>query len=235
MKTYIITGTSAGLGRAFYQQVLSRSRQENIRLVCIARRFLADQEEEATKNEALTLFSSDLNDLASLPDSDDFAEWIDEETEEVVFINNAAIVEPIGPVGTLDHDGLISAVQVNVTAAMLLTNRLFSVPDVSRSRTRTTVLNISSGAAKRPIDGWAVYCAVKAGNEMFFDVLAQQYAGNDNVRIRNVNPGVMDTGMQSTIRSSHFPDRERFVQLKEQGQLPTPESVAAKILAEHAG
>ncbi|HEU4962861.1 MAG TPA: SDR family NAD(P)-dependent oxidoreductase [Bacilli bacterium] len=235
MKTYIITGTSGGLGNAFFKEVLAKKDRENARIVCLSRRFLAEQEEAATQDERIVLFQTDLADVTSLPTADDFAKWIDEETEEVVFINNAAVVEPIGPVGTFDDEAIIQAVQVNVTAAMLLTNTLFSLPAVERATKRVRLLNISSGAAKRPIGGWAVYCAVKAGNEMFYDVLATRYEGNANMHIHNINPGVMDTNMQATIRKSHFPDRERFLKLKEENQLPTPESVAQKILSEYGG
>ena len=116
--------------------------------------------------------------------ADDFAAWIKgEEIDEVVFINNAAAVEPIGKIGELDADELVIANQVNLTAAMLLTNALFAVPQVANGPLKIKVLNISSGAAKRTIGGWAVYCAAKAGNEMFYDVLAEQFADDDRVSV----------------------------------------------------
>jgi NAD(P)-dependent dehydrogenase (short-subunit alcohol dehydrogenase family) len=48
-----------------------------------------------------------------------------------------------------------------------------------------------------------------------------------------INPGVMDTGMQETIRQAKFEDRERFVELHRTGRLPDPAAVARQILADH--
>ncbi|MGQ3198153.1 MAG: SDR family NAD(P)-dependent oxidoreductase, partial [Hydrogenophaga sp.] len=47
-------------------------------------------------------------------------------------------------------------------------------------------------------------------------------------------PGVIDTDMQSQLRagdSAAFPDLERFVELKRQGQLTSPAEAAARVLA----
>ena len=116
-------------------------------------------------------------------------------------------------------------------AAQLLTNTLFSLPLLSRMRVQ--VLNISSGAALKPKAGWAMYCAAKAGNEMFFHVLAAQYEDNPHVEVANVNPGIMDTQMQASIRSAseeQFPELARFIGFKDEGKLVQPETVAASIL-----
>jgi benzil reductase ((S)-benzoin forming) len=232
MKAYVITGISGGLGKAFFEIMTSLS--DEVRVIGISRRFLPEQEALAAEHpERIRLVKCDLSRPEELPTAAQMAEYLaDDRIDEVVLINNAAVVEPIGPIGTLDPATLVSAAQVNFTAAQVLTNALFAVPKVGKAEVAIKVLNISSGAAKRPIEGWAAYCAAKAGNEMFFDVLAAQYAHESRVRISNINPGVMDTAMQAKIRASEFPTRQRFVSLKEEGQLPTPEEVARKIWAE---
>jgi NAD(P)-dependent dehydrogenase (short-subunit alcohol dehydrogenase family) len=53
-------------------------------------------------------------------------------------------------------------------------------------------------------------------------------------KIVSLAPGVIDTDMQVQLRGAEadmFPDRARFERLKAQGQLDTPESAAAKVLA----
>lgn len=228
MRTVIITGTSSGLGKAFYDLFQG---QDDIRLVLISRRFLPEQEQAANT----ILIKSDLADIATLPSTEQFSDLLaGQELGDVVFINNAAVVDPIGAIGELDPAALAQAVQVNVASAMLLTNALFAVPSI-RNAQKLTVLNISSGAARRPVGGWGMYCAVKAGNEMFFDVLAQQFEGDDRVSVHNVNPGVMDTQMQGVIRAAtgHFPTQERFLNLKKDNQLPAPEQVARDIVQKY--
>lgn len=47
-------------------------------------------------------------------------------------------------------------------------------------------------------------------------------------------PGVIDTDMQTELRAaaaSGFPDQQRFVELKQTGQLATPEAAATRVLA----
>jgi benzil reductase ((S)-benzoin forming) len=96
--------------------------------------------------------------------------------------------------------------------------------------TPATALYVSSGAATRPIEGWAVYCATKAGGEMYFRVLA---AERPDLRVANVNPGRMDTGMQDVLRESDFPSRQSYVDAYESGDLADPDDVAARIISEH--
>ena len=64
------------------------------------------------------------------------------------------------------------------------------------------------------VDGWALYCATKAGGEMFFNVLASQVNGDGRVTLANVDPGQMHTGMQADIRRAaagraYFPGQQR--------------------------
>src|SRR5262249_60732308 len=74
------------------------------------------------------------------------------------------------------------------------------------------VLFISSGAAHRIIDGWALYCTTKAAGETFFDVVASQVKQDERISVVNIDPGQMDTRMQENIRraaasGAYFPDQ----------------------------
>ncbi|MDT5028995.1 MAG: hypothetical protein QOE61_5421 [Micromonosporaceae bacterium] len=91
---------------------------------------------------------------------------------------------------------------------------------------------ISSGVARRPVAGWAVYGATKLAGESFFEALAAQHAGDPRFRVVNVNPGTLDTDMQGRIREHarrevYFPDRERFLGLYERGELAAPTATAS--------
>jgi benzil reductase ((S)-benzoin forming) len=96
------------------------------------------------------------------------------------------------------------------------------------------VLAISSGAARRPVEGWSAYCAGKAGLDMFVRSVNAEYASaaaERSVRAVALAPGVVDTGMQESIRSADFAQVQRFRDLKENNQLSNPDDVAVRIAA----
>jgi benzil reductase ((S)-benzoin forming) len=231
----VITGVSRGLGAELFAQLLAAGD----RVVGIGRRFTDHQRAYArTTSERVSLLEADLAHPASLPDRDALAPLLADATGTAL-IHNAAVVEPIGAVGTLPADQLPTAVAVNLTSPMLLTNAFLAALPADAT---ATILYISSGAAHRLVGGWATYSATKRGGEAFFDALAAQAAdaasGGRRIRVTNVNPGVMDTGMQGAIREAAggdgwFPDREAFVSLHANGELPDPAEVARALIREH--
>jgi 3-oxoacyl-[acyl-carrier protein] reductase len=63
------------------------------------------------------------------------------------------------------------------------------------------IVNVSSGAASRPLEGWSAYCAAKAGLAMLTRSLHLELGGR-GIRAYGLRPGVVDTAMQVTIRAS---------------------------------
>ena len=53
------------------------------------------------------------------------------------------------------------------------------------------MINISSGAAHRPLEGWSAYCSAKAGLAMLTNAIALECAGA-GVRVFGLAPGVID-------------------------------------------
>jgi NAD(P)-dependent dehydrogenase (short-subunit alcohol dehydrogenase family) len=222
----VITGVSRGLGAALLDRLMA---DEDTRVAAIGRRFTERQRSMA--GNRLTLITADLADPATLPGPADLAAVLDG-CAEAVLLHNAAVVGPIGPVGTLPAGETAAAVTVNLIAPMLLTNVFLAA--VPTTATRVRLLFVSSGAAGHPIEGWSTYCATKSGGEAFFEVVAAEAGRADpRVTVASVNPGVMDTGMQETLRGSRFPDRQRYVDLHERGGLPPPAEVARKIVDEY--
>jgi benzil reductase ((S)-benzoin forming) len=223
VRTVVITGVSRGLGAALFVQLHARGDH----VVAIGRSFTAEQR----ALPGVTLLQADLADPRLLPDTGALAPLL-AGADEAALVHNAAVVEPIGPVGMLGADRIAAAVAVNLTAPMALTDAFLAALGPSTSRVR--ILFISSGAAQRPIEGWAPYSATKRGGEMFFEVLAAEAARRDpRVSVRSVNPGVMDTAMQERLRAADFPSRERYLRLHEADELPDPADVARRVIAEH--
>lgn len=151
--------------------------------------------------------------------------------QEVVVVANAARLDPVGPVASLDTAALLDHLAVNVAGAVVFVKAaLVAFADHPAPR---SLLAISSGAARRAIRGWAPYCAGKAALEQFMAVLALEQADAPHpFRVLTVSPGVLDTGMQELIRASDpraFPDRDQFVAFQDSGALRDPAVVAAAI------
>ena len=64
-----------------------------------------------------------------------------------------------------------------------------------------TIVNVSSGAAMRPLEGWSAYCTGKAGLAMLTRAIALENPDN-GIRVFGFQPGTTDTDMQVTIRAS---------------------------------
>ncbi|MFP3548025.1 SDR family oxidoreductase, partial [Rhizobium sp. SIMBA_035] len=79
--------------------------------------------------------------------------------------------------------------------------------------------------------GWSIYCSTKAALDHHARAVALD--ANRALRICSLAPGVIDTNMQAQIRGSdaeQFPMREKFEDLKRNGQLSTPEQCATQLL-----
>ena len=151
---------------------------------------------------------------------------------KAVLLNNAGVISPVGMVDRVASDELERNLAVNFTAPILLMRRFLLATETCAKRRR--VINISSGAARRPIFGWGAYCAAKAGIDMISRVAAlEAQTARTGVEVVSLAPGVIDTPMQGVVRSAspeEFVDVERFRQMKAAGELRDPADVAADIL-----
>jgi len=154
-----------------------------------------------------------------------------QEYAKAVLINNAGIVEPVAPLDRADPDAIERNITVNLTAPLVLMRRFLAATEHVPLR---RVINVSSGAGRRPIFGWSAYCAAKAGLDHFSRVTALDEPQRPNpARIVSLAPGVIDTDMQGQLRTadpSGFPEQSTFINLKASGQLPTPEAAATRVL-----
>jgi benzil reductase ((S)-benzoin forming) len=106
---------------------------------------------------------------------------------------------------------------------------------------RLYIVNISSGAANRPVAGWSTYCSSKAALKMAGQVTAQDlehynHYGKQSgaVSIISYSPGTVATAMQAEIRGhtpESFPRVPYFLSLHETGELKTADLPAAEIAA----
>jgi benzil reductase ((S)-benzoin forming) len=152
--------------------------------------------------------------------------------DEMLLINNAGVIGNIKRLSDQEHLDCQEVMTVNTIAPMILTANLLKQLPLNQ---KITILNISSGAATRAIPGWAAYCASKAALDRFSETIyLEEKEKGRNIRVFSLAPGVIDTDMQTTIRSSEaedFSSLETFRNLKFNNELIKPEETA-KNLAE---
>ncbi len=233
----ILTGASRGMGLALARQLLGPDQL----LLCIAR-----QANDALAHEAMAAgchieqWSQDLADTAEAAQR--LARWLDSlhppELASATLINNAGVIPAIGPLGHCPASELSRALRVSLEAPMALTSTFLQATERWGQQGwlgPRKVLNISSGLGRRAMASQAPYCAAKSGLDHFSRCVALEEAMQTNgARIVSLAPGVIDTDMQTQLRAGApdaFPDRDRFVALKTQDQLATPEAAARQVLA----
>ncbi len=220
----VVSGHTQGLGAAIAENLLARgiavlglARGEN---AALARRFPALLDEVGI----------DLADSALL------ANWLAGDTlrdflggcQSALLVNNAGMLQPIGPLQMQDAGTIFRAVAVNVAAPLMLASAVVSA---SADAAERRIVHVSSGAARKAYAGWSVYCATKAALD--HHARAAALDGSPGLRICSLAPGVIDTAMQAEIRAARledFPQRERFDALKHDGELARPETCARRLV-----
>jgi NAD(P)-dependent dehydrogenase (short-subunit alcohol dehydrogenase family) len=229
--TIIVTGASRGLGEALSQSAanLGANVVLNSRSILDLDRLVREIEDNGGKAVAVQ------GDVSLVQDCQRIVEKTVESYGRIdALVNNAATVEPIALIASTDPAEWERSWAVNVFGPMVLTQA--ALPYLRESNGR--VINISSGAAERAIAGAAGYCVTKGALNQFNRVLA---AEEDSITAIAVRPGVVDTQMQTAIRTegqAGMPEdvHRSFVRYHQNGELLPPDvpGRTLAILALHA-
>lgn len=218
MEVAIITGGSRGLGAALCAEYQNRGWA------------VIEFSRAAPHPFSVELDLADARRTAALLDGA-LSSVAEADIDEVVVVSNAAVLGPVGPLERAEPAAIERHLAVNVTAPALLV-RAFATRFQEHDCPKTFV-NISSGAASKGYAGWSLYCASKAATDNLVRAVAlEQQMRAQPIRAFNVNPGVMDTDMQTLVRSADiedFPELERYLRLKSEGRLAAPGRVAGAI------
>jgi 3-oxoacyl-[acyl-carrier protein] reductase len=115
-------------------------------------------------------------------------------------VNNAGVIEPIGAVATADPALWARNIQVNLIGAY---HAIRAVLPAMLQQGRGRIINLSSGAALRPQEGWSAYCTAKAGLAMLTRSIDMEHRAA-GIRVFGFQPGTTDTDMQVIIRASRI-------------------------------
>lgn len=215
-KVFVITGANRGLGRAFIDILIKK---EDVFIISISRSQSVKQKKYDSNK--FYFLETDLSENTLEKNIHTLKGLLS--NKEIYFINNASVIEPINTIKSLKENDIDRTISVNIKSPMLIAQYLLD----HFENQKLAFINISSGAAERAIHSWSLYCSSKAFIKMFFEVAEKEYPQH---QFLNIDPGVMDTNMQRSIRENEFPDAEGFKNLHEEGKLKLPIDVASEIL-----
>ena len=138
-----------------------------------------------------------------------------------ILINNAGVIGPIGRISDVDISEFARNHEINITGAFHVIQQVLD----HMVKNGGTIVNLSSGAAHNPMEGWSAYCSSKAALKMLTACVDKEF-GEKGVRAFGFAPGVVDTGMQGSIRESGI---NPVSQLKRSDLAPATEPAAAMV------
>ncbi len=194
-KTAIITGASRGIGAATALELAARG----IAVVLAARNTDQIQElaEKITQQGGRAqAVACDVADYASVENA--MQTCINTFGRLDIFVGNAGTIDPIGALVTSNPDSWGQASDVNFKG---IYHGLRAALPHMQAQKSGTIINVSSGAAHAPLEGWSHYCAAKAGAAMLTRAAHLEHEV-DNLRIFGLSPGTVATGMQVAIKAS---------------------------------
>ena len=115
-----------------------------------------------------------------------------------VLINNAGAVQPVSHLATSDPDAWGHVIDINLKGVYYGMRAV--LPDMIAAG-GGSILTISSGAARGPVEAWSHYCASKAGVAMLTRMVDKENR-DDGIRAIGLSPGTVATEMQREIKAS---------------------------------
>ena len=211
-KLALVTGASRGIGAA----VARLFAREGAHVVAVARTVggleALDDAIKAAGGEA-TLVPLDLSDGAGIDRLG--AALYGKFGKLDILVGNAAALGVLSPVGHIDPPLFERTLAINVTANYRL---IRSLDPLLRLADSGRAIFVTSGASKRAIPFWSLYCSTKAAMESVVLCYAAEVA-ETKVRVNLINPGPTRTKM----RAEAFPGEDAM-------QLPTAEAIAEAFL-----
>ena len=194
-KVVIITGASRGIGAAAAKAIAA----EGAALMLAARTgrdLSAVASELAPAGTPVEVMACDVADFAQVQAAADRTRQVFGRIDAL--INNAGVIEPIGPLASSDPAAWAHAAAINFTGVY---NGMRAVLPAMRSQGSGVIVNLGSGAAHNPLEGWSHYCAAKAATLMLTRCAYLENRGR-GVRVFSLSPGTVATDMQRQIKAS---------------------------------
>jgi len=193
-KTLIVTGGSRGIGHATsllaaeagwdvcvnFVKNKDRAQETVVKIQAKGQRAIAVQADINIEKDVIRLFDTCTTELG----------------EVAGVVNSAGIVEPYCRVEDLKYEEIISLININVIAMMIVTREAIKRMSTKNNGSGGSVVLLSSVSARIGSPDFCVaYAASKGAVDSFAWGAAQEVVG-ESVRINAVSPGIIDTEIQ---------------------------------------
>ena len=180
-KTILITGATAGFGRASAKRFI----HGGWNVIGTGRRAARLRERQEELGDAFLPLEIDIRDREAV---ESIAQLSPPWGEIDLLLNNAGLAPPTDPLPETDWDRIQTVINTNITGLVALTRVL--LPKLVERKGQ--IINLSSVAATYPYKGGAVYAGTKAFVRQFSLDLRCDLAGT-GVRVTSVEPGMAET------------------------------------------
>ncbi len=185
-KTALVTGASAGIGRAIAYALA----EAGVHLVITGRRveILEKMARDIEERYAVAVVEVQMD----VRDRDDTMSKLDEllkKYEIDILINNAGLALGLEPIDEGDISQWEQMIDTNIKGLLYVTK---AVSAQMRERNRVDIINMGSIAGETAYPGGNVYCATKAAVHMLTEAMNSDFYGT-NIRVGTIAPGAVDT------------------------------------------
>ncbi len=115
-----------------------------------------------------------------------------------IVVNNAGVIDPVARLDQSDPDAWSRVVDINYKG--VYHGLRAAIPQMLQQG-EGVIVNISSGAASSPLEGWSHYCSTKAAALMLTRCADKEYR-EMGIRVVGLSPGTVATDMQVAIKAS---------------------------------
>jgi NAD(P)-dependent dehydrogenase (short-subunit alcohol dehydrogenase family) len=222
-KVAVITGASAGIGRATAKLFAA----EGAKVIVGARRqveldsLVAEIESDGGKAVALAgdVRSEDYNEALVALAVKRFGKL------DVAF-NNAGVLGEAGPSTGVSEAGFSEAIAINLTASFL--GAKHQIDEMVKHGSGSVIFTSTFVGHSFAFPGVAAYAASKSGLIGLTQALAAEF-GPQNIRVNAILPGAVDTGMYREMNDTA--DKQVFItNLHALKRVATPEELARSVL-----
>lgn len=204
-KSIFITGTSSGLGFSLAKKFYN----ENYKVSGISRSI------------SPSFINSKIINLKNIIEiKNNLTSFIENKNFDYVFLN-AGIIDPIEKAVNIKTNSFVESLNINLISNKIILDLLITKSNIKK------VIAITSGASKKPYDGWLNYCVSKSALNQLISCYALE---NKNIKFLSLAPGVIKTKMQDYIRNI---DKEKFSSIEKfhnlYDSIPNSDYIANKI------
>ncbi len=231
-KVALVTGAGRGIGRSAALELARRGLQ-----VALVARNKAEIEAVAAEIKTLGGIAVAIPfDLGELEKIEELVGQVNSALGPVqILINNAATIGPFGPTWEIDPAEWARVIEINLISPFrLLRAVLPGMLECNQGR----IINVSSGAARSPMERTGAYSTSKAGMDMMTRQLGVELA-DTGVTVISFYPGTVDTTMQTEIRTQPAEKVGEALAGRFQGYYTSgkclPPDLAGKVIAILAG